>query len=341
MNKLFLISLLTYITKSLAGEASDAELFEKFKVDFDRKYESKEIEEQHFQNFVNNLKMLESNRANVKTEGVAESDIERHDINEFFDKDLSDHAALFPEVDTSFLKKNLRGERELTVCTPSTTLTDWSGNAMVTAVKNAGFCLGSGWAFAVASQVETDVYRQHGSSYNYVLSPEQLLQCVTNSNGCSGGTAEYAYQYLQTYGLELNNNYPYTSFFGSTGGPCNYQSSNEVAKVSGYFTQLAGNEPCMANYVVTTGPITVCLKTSSAWYSYSGGIMSHTNCPSGTADHCVQAVGVKASSSGGYWKLRNNFGVWYGEAGYLRLEYGANACGITYDPIYTSTLVDL
>jgi cathepsin L len=52
-------------------------------------------------------------------------------------------------------------------------------------------------------------------------------------------------------------------------------------------------------------------------------------------DHCVQAVGVDASSSG-YWKVRNSWGTSWGESGFIRLAYGANTCAITNDPTYVA-----
>ena len=208
-------------------------------------------------------------------------------------------------------------------------------------MKNSGYdCLGSGWAFTVVSQIESDVRRQHGDDYNFVLSPQQLLQCITNNNGCDGGTVEYAYTYLKQNGLQLNNAYPYTSYNGVTGGPCAYNADLGVAKVAGYFTTLAGKEGCMGHYVQNTGPLSVCLYASSAWYSYTGGVMSSNSCSASTPNHCVQAVGVKPSSYSGYWKLRTNYGTGYGEGGYVYISYGHNTCSITSDPIYTSTLVD-
>ena len=233
-------------------------------------------------------------------------------------------------------------KRKLTECTStvdSNLFQDWTGT-YTSAVKDSGYCLGAGWAMTAAAQIESDVMRQHGSDYNYVLSAEQLLQCVTNSNGCSGGTTEYAFTYARTNGLELNNNYGYTSYWGTTGGPCAYDDSLGVAKVGGYFTTLAGDEGCMAHYVQNTGPLAVCLTASWAWFTYTGGIMTLSSCPAGDANHCVQAVGVHPSSSGGYWKLRNHASTRWGEAGFIRLEYGSNTCGLTNDPIFTSTVVD-
>jgi hypothetical protein len=54
----------------------------------------------------------------------------------------------------------------------------------------------------------------------------------------------------------------------------------------------------MANYMLATGPLSVCV-AAEVWNTYRSGIM--TQCPGGV-DHCVQAVGVD-TSRGGYWKV--------------------------------------
>jgi len=88
----------------------------------------------------------------------------------------------------------------------------------------------------------------------------------------------------------------------------------------------------MASYVQKTGPLSVCLDASS-WNSYTGGIMSVCG---KSVDHCVQAVGVDASSSSPYWKVRNSWGTSWGESGFIRLAYGKNTCDITNDPTWVT-----
>ncbi len=77
----------------------------------------------------------------------------------------------------------------------------------------------------------------------------------------------------------------------------------------------------------------MCLDAST-WNTYHGGIMSA--CPK-QVDHCVQAVGVDAST-GGYWKVRNSWGTSWGESGFIRLAYGANTCDITNDPTWVTVV---
>jgi C1A family cysteine protease len=175
--------------------------------------------------------------------------------------------------------------------------------------------------------------RTKGTSY--ILSPEQIVQCDSKAFGCGGGWTESAYGYVKTAGgIEQNADYPYTSYQGVTGS-CSVNNAKFVASVTG-FTTIGGSstsavETNMASYVQSTGPLSVCLDAES-WNSYTGGIMSVCG---QNVDHCVQAVGVDAST-GGYWKVRNSWGTTWGEAGYIRLAYGQNTCDITNDPTWVT-----
>lgn len=173
---------------------------------------------------------------------------------------------------------------------------------------------------------------------SYTLSPEQVIQCDKTCQGCNGGWTEHAYSYIQNAGgLETEASYPYTSYAGSTGS-CKVNNKAFVVTVTGYTTipgsTAAAIETNMANYVLGTGPLSVCLDAST-WSSYTGGIMSAATCGT-SVDHCVQAVGVDTASVNGYWKVRNQWGTSWGESGFIRLAYGTNTCDITNDPTYVA-----
>ena len=81
----------------------------------------------------------------------------------------------------------------------------------------------------------------------------------------------------------------------------------------------------MAEYVQTTGPLSVCVDASE-WGTYTSGVLS--TCGQ-AVDHCVQAVGIDTKD--GYWKVRNSWGTAWGERGFIRVQYGNNTCNITSD----------
>jgi hypothetical protein len=88
------------------------------------------------------------------------------------------------------------------------------------------------------------------------------------------------------------------------------------------------SETDMMTYVLSTGPLSVCLDALS-WSSYTGGIV--TSCGD-AIDHCVQVVGLNADEN--YWIVRNSWGTDWGEHGYIYLEAGVNMCGIATIPTF-------
>ena len=295
-------------------------LWEAFKSEHSKNYETMDEESRRFGIFLENLKVADlRNVDELKTKGSAV-----HGITKFSDLSQAEFESRFLTADITMRDSSVK-KVDYAAPDASAGLVDWSGK-LTTPVKDQGYC-GSCWAFSATEQIESDSMRTLGTSY--VLSPEQITQCDTTSSGCNGGWTEHAFNYVKKAGgIETDSNYPYTSYQGTT-GTCKADSSKFVITVSGYTT--VNGESSMASYVQKTGPLSVCLDASS-WNSYTGGIM--TKCGQ-SVDHCVQAVGVDAST-GGYWKVRNSWGTSWGESGYIRLAYGANTCDITSDPTYAA-----
>lgn len=271
---------------------------------------------------------------------IINNDYIRDDINGYDDVEEFFGLKYFSNYLSNYVSNFI--SRNLIVCDSTVTnkVVDWT-NIYTTPVKSAGFCLSSGWAFAAVDQVESDTIRMHGTGYKFVLSVQQLLDCVSYNDGCGGGKIEQSYNYLLANGIEQSNNYPYSSYFGAA-KLCTQHPNLAVVKLSGYYNFLTGNEGCMASYVQKNGPITVCLSTSISWFTYTGGVMTLSSCPAtNNINHCLQVVGVYPNVNGGYWKLKNSFGTVWGENGHIRIAYGSNVCNIINNPIYTTPIVDL
>jgi C1A family cysteine protease len=320
MYKTLLVSSLAVASASDYSSASDDSkrlLFETFKKNFGKVY--REGEEAHrFLNFVEHLRTIDKRNMLERMAGGSAT----HGITQFADMTDEEFASRYLQARPS-MKEGSANVVEVAPYTGSGSSKDWTGT-LTTPVKDQGYC-GSCWAFSATEQIESDSMRTLKTSY--ILSPEQITQCDNTSYGCNGGWTESAYKYVKNAGgIETESVYPYTSGNGVTGS-CHSDSSKFVIKVGGYHT--INGETNMANYVLSTGPLSVCLDASN-WNSYNGGIMK--NCGN-RVDHCVQAVGVDTSTNG-YWKVRNSWGTRWGEGGYIRLAYGSNTCDITNDPTY-------
>merc|ERR1711998_827491 len=97
-------------------------------------------------------------------------------------------------------------------------------------VNHQGQC-GSCWAFSTTGAVEGSNFIKTGTLKSF--SEEQLVECSTQNNGCNGGLMDYAFQYIESNGIELESQYPYTSGSGQVGS-CTYEQASKVGTVSSF-----------------------------------------------------------------------------------------------------------
>jgi C1A family cysteine protease len=194
-----------------------------------------------------------------------------------------------------------------------------------------------GWAFAAASQIESDAQRVLG--VRYMVSPQQIIACDEMSNYCSGGWPETAYDYVRrTGGIEREASYPYVSSKGSEPS-CRAVVDDYVLAIQSPASMISresnsATENAMAYHLNNTGPLTVCVDATK-WNSYVGGVV--TTC-GGDVNHCLQVVGIHVDETGkeGFWRLRNSWGSDWGEGGHIRLKFGKDTCAITHRPTFTT-----
>jgi len=211
------------------------------------------------------------------------------------------------------------------------TAMDWREKGAVTPIKDQQQC-GSCWAFSATEGVESAWFLSKGTLP--VLSPQQIVSCDDQDDGCNGGDLPTAFAYVQQYGQEDNTHYPYTSGGGDT-GQCKYNKNYVVSKISGFkYATQSRNETAMQVAMVSNGPLSICVDAET-WQFYTGGIIKN-NCDD-DLDHCVQLVGWNQNSANvPYWIVRNSWGADWGIQGYLWVERNHDLCGIADEATFVT-----
>eukprot|EP00930_Biecheleria_cincta_P009529 TRINITY_DN1112_c0_g1_i2.p1 TRINITY_DN1112_c0_g1~~TRINITY_DN1112_c0_g1_i2.p1 ORF type:complete len:412 (+),score=63.48 TRINITY_DN1112_c0_g1_i2:59-1237(+) len=222
---------------------------------------------------------------------------------------------------------------------------DWRDHKpnVVTAVKSQGGC-GSCWAFTAAAVLESHIALATGVLFD--LSPQQLNSCTQNpdrcggSGGCSGATAQLAFNHTIVNGISTQWDYPYFSGITHASEECKNTSSysRRAAGVSNY-VQLLQNDAGALIRAVQHGPVAVSVAAGN-WWMYHGGIFDGCSKSSPVLNHAVTLTGygqVQTVNFGKvhYWLIRNSWSATWGEQGYMRLRrypYG-EPCGVDSKPL--------
>ncbi|HYW68267.1 MAG TPA: C1 family peptidase, partial [bacterium] len=205
---------------------------------------------------------------------------------------------------------------------------DWFQEGGVTSVKNQGQC-GSCWAFSAVAAFESDIKIKDGIAVD--LSEQWLVSC--NSNGWSCGGGNFAHRYHQWKvdpcggtGAVLESDFPYAA----ENLPCDCPYPHEY-ELDGW-GHLDGDEGLptveqMKQAIFEHGPIDAAIYADQAFSDYTGGIFRQ--CEFNWApNHTVIVVGWDDNlGTEGAWKIKNSWGPWWGEDGYMWLEYGCSYIG--------------
>jgi len=206
---------------------------------------------------------------------------------------------------------------------------DWTEKGAVTPVKDQDQC-GSCWAFSTTGSVEGSYFLSSGKLVS--LSEQQLVDCSSsyNNQGCSGGLMDNAFNYIIQNGICKESDYPYKAVDGT----CKH--CDNVLKITSFVDVTPNNEEALRQAVYKQ-PVSVAIEADqNVFQFYSGGVMSS---PCGTnLDHGVLVVGWGELDNKPYWKVKNSWGEFWGDNGYILLERNVNSkegqCGIAVMPSY-------
>lgn len=206
---------------------------------------------------------------------------------------------------------------------------DWT-----TPVRYQDGC-GSCWDFAAMGALESIInIRAKNPNLNIDLSEQYLLSCPSNSGGCSGWNAYWAYLYLYYHGGAIPEDcFPYTA---NDRIPCSEKCSNwreKLLPITGYGSLANPDRDYLKKMIVNFGPVVAEMAVYSDFGFYKGGVYKHPGEePVKDINHQVVIVGYDDSQH--CWICKNSWGTNWGENGWFRIAYGD--CQIEHYIVYAN-----
>ncbi len=209
---------------------------------------------------------------------------------------------------------------------------DWRAAGIVLPVRNQGSC-GSCWAFGTVGIMESAIAKIGGPLTD--LSEQFLLSCNTSGWNCAdGGLTAHMWHYdllgksQDSIGAVLEADMPYLA----SDETCSVDY-NHPYKLSGWqfivpYEWMMPTVEQIKYAIATHGPVTAGVCAGPAFQRYNGGIFTTDENCSGWTNHQIILVGWQDTSEAeGYWILRNSWGSWWGENGYMRIAYNTSRVG--------------
>jgi len=326
----------TSIKAGISESMEDAEAYDMFRSQYGRN------EEYGSTNYRERLAFFAKRRAEVDAQNAKVNKTWWAKLNKFADFTDSEYRAMLGYRRVGWKPTSagiMRGGSSFLQMDTLAAARDWRELTSGNFLRVQGGC-GSCWAVAAAGALEMHAELHKKVSTPRRLSFSQLLDCTPNpkhcggDGGCSGATAELAFQYVKEHGIAYEDDYKDAEIDGKCRQPT-------AALQTRGFVKLPENQLLpLLSALSEKGPAVVSVD-AEAWTVYDGGVFNGCN-QDATINHAVLLVGYgEDPKHGKYWLIRNSWGADWGEGGYMRLQRhegdeannGLNGyCGVDHDP---------
>ncbi|XP_028827495.1 cathepsin L1-like isoform X2 [Denticeps clupeoides] len=317
---LLIITAASLVALTRAGGALQDLEFQKWKLMYGRSYNSPEEEARRKLTWLDNYRSILVH--NVQADQGLRT--YRLGLNQFADMNKQEyrktHRLLTNSTKvhhgTEFTRRKWRGELPDAV--------DWRKTGCVSAVQDQGGC-NSALAFGFVGALECQNFLETGVLA--ALSVQQLIDCCW---ACIRASVPMYVECIQSYGgIDTEESYP----FEGTPGDCRFNPKTIGGTCSGYALMTPGNEDALQEAVALVGPVIAFIDASHPSFQfYQSGVYYEPNCSSTEVDHVVLVVGYGQEDGQDYWLVKNSWGTFWGEKGYMKMARNrSNMCGIASD----------
>ncbi len=188
---------------------------------------------------------------------------------------------------------------------------------------------GTCWNFSACGTLEAKYMLTRNDPYFLPDVSEQAVEWEGTMGGMGGGWGSLVLNYFTNHGVVTEGECPekFTDPPTVAGDPWPLAAGwqNRVYKSVSNLNDFTTNTATMKAYLKTKGPLEVGLSADNDLYGSVADLKTNYRAPGGPCDHEVSLVGYYDDASvpsGGYWVIKNSWGLGEGDGGYDYVPYG-------------------
>jgi cathepsin X len=221
-----------------------------------------------------------------------------------------------------------------------------NGTSYLTNIRNQHvpqYC-GSCWAHAATSSLSDRIKLTRKAAWPDInISPQVVISCETKDQGCHGGEAYNAFEWMADNEVTDETCSIYRARGLDNGQKCSAMNvcrncnPGEACFVPDQylvygvdqFGEVSGEENMMQE-IAQRGPIACGVAVPEALEEYTGGIYCDETGDTNIV-HDISVVGYGEENGQKFWLVRNSWGTHWGEEGFFRVCRGTNNIAIETD----------
>ena len=228
-----------------------------------------------------------------------------------------------------------------------------NGTNFLTNVRNqhVPYYCGSCWAHAATSALSDRIKIKRNARWPDInIAPQVLISC-SGDNGCHGGEAFNAFEWMHTNEASDETCAIYRGRGKDNGAECSSNIKCETCDPDTYkcytpdsykifhtdeYGKVSGEDKMMQE-IYQRGPIACGIAVPDALENYTSGIF-HDETGDTDIVHDISVIGFGVENGTKYWTVRNSWGTHFGESGLFKVIRGINNIAIESDCAWATPL---
>ena len=208
----------------------------------------------------------------------------------------------------------------------------WSNCSVIKQITNQQSC-GSCWAMASSAVLADRTCIYTNGNVDLALSPQFMINCFPNQDGCDGGKSAGAWQNLMEVGTVPDKCVSFKAEDGICTGSCDDGSSMPKAtKAKNIYSPWGGTDKerveAIQREIMEHGPVSACFRVFTDWKPQHWSIYHRSPTAVLEDGHCVRIIGWGTEYDEDYWLIANSHGKGFKDGGVFKMSRGNNECNI-------------